>query len=871
VSSTYGGSSLLAAAPPDAPPAPRLRLILVESAVFALLSAMLLFWWGGLEVSKLGQPMGYSGDALHYQAAFRGIAETGWYLHNPRLGAPFGLVHHDFPTPDFGTLVAVRALTLLQPDPFFVFNALFLGSFALVAFTGYAVARRWGLPAWLCAVVATAFNLLPFHFERIHHLFYTGYFTVPLFTYVALRLMAGESSLASPRHAALRFALVAACSTFGLYNAVFAIALLAFAAVYAVRQHRAAALEAAAMCAVIVATVALCLAPNILHRMQAGPNREVPSRLPQEGEIYALRASLLALPPPEHRVPALAEVGRAFQAHAPMLNENRWSWLGTAGAIGFLASILLALVPLPPGGRWEATRVASRANLFMLLFATMGGLGAIFNYVVWPQIRAYNRASVFLAYLSLLVLAMALVRLLPLLGRLRPLPGAIAMVVALSLVAIDQAPVRGHFANEARKFEPQFAPNHAFGQALDRALAPGAMVFQLPHVRFPESPAPFHAGAYDGFMPYLHSRNPRFTYAAMRGRLEGQWLATLAMRPVPELAAALEQYGFAALMVDRAGLADNGAAAVALLQAAGKKVIASNHRFVAFALSPRGTPAGIPLPSLEWGLGTGFHGVEIWEGGRMGSWCSGRCTIHLQRSAHPVVASRPAADNQVDFVLTTRGDAREVFVELDGKRVKVLPRGEAQAVVRVLLPAARERVELRLDSDLPPTPGGPGDARRIAFGLSELKVERAAAPVGEASVVPIVKSPYIAEEKGQVVQFPAVGGQGLATAVGTSGPDGLHSSGRAGYLQFGPYASLGPGSYRVTWIGRAESAGRTLVDVSSDSGRTILVKAAPLRPSGATLATADFTLDAPASKVEFRMAVDESARLVLERVTIEKR
>jgi phosphoglycerol transferase len=66
------------------------------------------------------------------------------------------------------------------------------------------------------------------------------------------------------------------------------------------------------------------------------------------------------------------------------------------------------------------------------------------------------------------------------------------------------------------------------------------MVFQLPVVEFPESPAP-GVPPYDHFRPYLYSKNLRYSYGSMKGRERERW--QLALQGLMFEGATLDQQG----------------------------------------------------------------------------------------------------------------------------------------------------------------------------------------------------------------------------------------------------------------------------------------------------------------------------------------
>ena len=98
---------------------------------------------------------------------------------------------------------------------------------------------------------------------------------------------------------------------------------------------------------------------------------------------------------------------------------------------------------------------------------------------------------------------------------------------------------------------------------------------------------------------------------------------------------------------------------------------------------------------------------------------------------------------------------------------------------------------------------------------------------------------------------------------------GTSTSGRAGWLLFGPYVALPAGHYRVELQGYAEAdnAGAVHVDIARDKGATVV---AAMELDAAQLADAasedgwivlPFTLAEPASDIEVRLRVADTSRL----------
>ena len=137
----------------------------------------------------------------------------------------------------------------------------------------------------------------------------------------------------------------------------------------------------------------------------------------------------------------------------------------------------------------------------------------------------------------------------------------------------------------------------------------------------------------------------------------------------------------------------------------------------------------------------------------------------------------------------------------------------------------------------------------------------AAAPATGASVAPAGGSLVLHYSTDE----PTIGSEVGERRLGA----GTSTSGRAGWLLFGPYVALPAGRYRVELQGYAEAdnAGAVHVDIARDKGATVV---AAMELDAAQLADAasedgwivlPFTLAEPASDIEVRLRVADTSRL----------
>jgi phosphoglycerol transferase len=539
-----------------------------------LVACLVLEVWN----ADLREPFDYSGDAAFTAAVVKHAVEDGALWENDELGAPRGQELYDFPVfaGDNVQLALVRAIGVVVRDPIVALNLFFLLTFPLAALTAFLVLRRLqvGLPGALAASVL--FALLPYHFLRGEdHLFLAAYWAVPLGCFLVLSVLS-DSPLVTPLRSRKTLAILAACVVIGsaaVYYAAFTLVLLAVAGVLSALARRSARplVTTGVLGAAIVAALVVNFAPAVVDRLREGSNPEV-ERFAFETEVFSLRPLQLVLPVRDHRLGFMADLRERYENQIGT-TEASFAALGIVGAFGLVflvGTLLLAGVRTGAPRGDPLLRYAAVSAFVALLFAMTGGLAPAVSYLVSPQLHAWNRLSVFIGFFALLAVAL-------LLGRLR---GQAAWAVAAVLVvvgALDQT--TRAMTPRYTDVEREWQSDRAWAEDVDAALPERAAILELPYVAFPSAPPVERMVDYDHVRPYLHSDDLRWSYGAMKGRSEdvGDDVDT------PTEAAEL---GFAAVMVDRFGYADNGAAVEADLRRAsrGDPIVSADGRRALYVL-----------------------------------------------------------------------------------------------------------------------------------------------------------------------------------------------------------------------------------------------------------------------------------------------
>ncbi|MBO0800330.1 MAG: hypothetical protein J2P31_16030, partial [Blastocatellia bacterium] len=388
----------------------------IVASCLALLSAFLLLklWLADWRIQFF-----YTGDAMFYNMMVKGIIENGWYLYNKNLGMPFGATLYDFPAPDTFTFLLFKFLAIFTSDQSLIINIFYIATFPLTTITSLYVLRHFKISFFPALLSSLLYAFLTYHLSRAEiHLMYTVYFIVPLIVMVILWVCAAGSKKDNDEGEQLRLSLknrkfissLVICaliaSTGGVYYSFFACFLLVAVGIIqasAYRQLRKLLLPGVLTAFTFLVLVAN-LSPNIIYQMKNGKT-ETAQRNPIEAEIYGLKLAQLVLPQTGHRWITFRRP-KAKYNFAPLVNENDDATLGVIGTIGFMTLLgWLACNVFNKGREENQTQILlgqlSVLNITAFLLGTIGGFSVIFALFVSPQIRSYNRISIYIAFFSL--------------------------------------------------------------------------------------------------------------------------------------------------------------------------------------------------------------------------------------------------------------------------------------------------------------------------------------------------------------------------------------------------------------------------------------------------------------------------------------
>lgn len=544
-------------------------------------------------------PLRFSGDGLIFQALSKGTYDNGWWWHNPWLSAPSSYDALAFPANANVDQALVRVASLFARSPALALTVAWIGSLALGGLIAGACFRRLGLSPLASFVFGTLYGLSPYALYRDVSHFNLLSYLVPLPCTLALVLACDRTTVLGRR---TTVGLMAACCLLGFnysYYAFFGCFFVVVAGLAGSLVHRSwrPGMLGVAATLLVGTCTALNLLPSFRSWQEHGRPTIIRSKTPAEADVYGLKIRHLVSPLFEHTFPPFrAWTAREARAAYPLDNENMVSRLGFVATVGFLVLLAAVMLPERTGGLRDGPLLlaAARMNLAGLLLATLGGFGSLFNLLLTPEIRAYNRVTPFLAFFSLLA-AGALFDAASFTSKPRRSIVLAAIVLLLGLADHAHALRRLNMAHP--EIAGEFARLKALVGHLEAALPPRAMVFQLPLTRYLNDDGRARMKPYENLRPYVVSRQIHWSYPALSNS-QVAWQERVAKLSIPQLLPVLRSQGFVALLVDGYGYGDAGRAlvdsALALLGPA--SILARDERYVALDL--RGVDASVTPADL---------------------------------------------------------------------------------------------------------------------------------------------------------------------------------------------------------------------------------------------------------------------------------
>lgn len=521
-------------------------------------------------------------DALIVTGFLKVMREELWIpftaIKSARLSFPEGLDFAQWPMTDVFHWSSLHLINLFSSTSTVAYNLYFIIGAGLITTSMGFLCLSLGLGFPLALTAGLAYSSLPFGFERLHHLFLAMYFQVPLIFYVLLNFQKKMSWY-------VFFSMGAFVGLTGIYYAFFSSVLVGLFFLVSIlgcffgwsnSEFRILFTNSVSYMGGKLLFLAISMLPNWIYLSNHGdPNTT--KRSPGESLIWALDVENILLPPTSHWFPPYASIRSLFFSWEKLKFMSDYE--GYAEYLGVLSLFGLGLciyhsVRLFRGAKKTTNPIFLYLGFIALIclgLALRYGLGYLFAITVSPQIRSWNRASLFIATAGLIAF---FIWIQPIIAKHIPKNYIWAPCLGILIFFLAEA---GTIWRPITPDRAQIISDMTFSQEV-KSVVGDKPVIGLPFGFFPEWRGYASVETYGNFR-YLQFETIHSIFPSIKGTLETNRKMELFFGRYPNVVFLLN-YGVVGIVIDRKDFPDNGAEVISIYSALKtKKIQSADGRF----------------------------------------------------------------------------------------------------------------------------------------------------------------------------------------------------------------------------------------------------------------------------------------------------
>ncbi len=466
------------------------------------------------------------------------------------LNAPFSANWDDWPFGDDLLFFPIGQLAKLT-GLFMAANISIMIAHVLAGVSFYISARLFKIGPYLAFIGGLCFGLSNYAFTRsLQHIVLVYYWHLPLLCVITWWIHKNE--LKNWQKCQIRFALVLSflCGFFYVYYTYVFLQFLFWALLYHwVNKNKGTCKFIIILMALSFSSTLLMQLDTLFYRVANGTNSATIARSLWDVEMYALKIPDLILPQ-FHRINFIEQFTNKiyFKQFLAITSERPYSYLGFIGVMAFIfVNFHLTYSILKK--RLEKIHVFTWYIIWLILFSIAGGYNLLISSVTsFNVFRCTNRYSI-------LILALCLLLFLKYIQRNFKNHKLIAVILFL-LIMMD-LPKR--VSKESYETISKIIQSDKALVEKVESYFPNekVMVFQLPVVEYPETPAIHKLQDYEHFRLYYFSKNLHFSYGGAKGREREAWQKSIEKKSALEMITELREKGFKLLYINRKGYSDN--------------------------------------------------------------------------------------------------------------------------------------------------------------------------------------------------------------------------------------------------------------------------------------------------------------------------
>ena len=535
------------------------KLSIISILVIIALCILLLFYFFDLSKMDINVPLFYNGDD-----SFMGISNTKMLLDgnsiitSNNLGAPFNSIRYDYLSllmDNFDNLVT-NIIVHITGNVGFTFNIQYLLLFPFISLISFFVMRELKIKYFLSILGSVTFAFLPYIFLRNQaHIVLSEYQFIPLAILLCIWIYNDDDIFRKNKQfiknkkniLAILFLILIANNGIAYYPFFTCFFLLITGLSKSIKLGKLSGLkQSISMIVLIVFCFIINLIPSIVYIMQNGSNFAVANRSKIEAEIYGLKITQLFFPNKSLHIPILNKLITYYGTNAPLPNEGS-EHLGVIGCIGLLLLLLALFIRINKEKQYlENIKLFSELNIFAILLGTIGGFGSIFSLTISSSIRGYNRISVFIAFICILSFCVVINEISK--KHFKPYIFYPLIGILFLFSIYEQYPnVKPNYVYA----QETFYSDKSFVENIENSVPDGAMIFQLPYHKYPESGPVNAMNDYHLFTGFIHSENLKWSYGGIKGRNSDLWNQKVSSLSTSDMVKTVSLAGFEGIYIDK--------------------------------------------------------------------------------------------------------------------------------------------------------------------------------------------------------------------------------------------------------------------------------------------------------------------------------
>lgn len=531
-----------------------------------ILTIIILNLFLGYFFIDLSVPIKFGGDALSVYSGAKGIF-TNQFLpfqipKNSFLGAPGISILADYPQFDVNLYyIFIKFISFFCSDFIKGVHIYYLLTYVFITFTSYYVFRYFKINSLIAGSCSLLFSFSSYHVLRgVNHILYSSYYMIPLMILTVFWIWS-KKPLFFVKHdnkwlldiknkkAVITCFVLALGAMSVIYYEYFYLYFIVIATIssYFYRKNIYTVFSSLIMIFFNLIVLFLNAIPYIMYRIQHGVNSEAIVRNFIAAEKYGLKIVQMLLPVDNHFL--FASFKEQYNLGKFLINENTSASLGILGVIGFI-SILFYFLFI----RKLNLNLYSKSGVLVfsaLLLGTVGSFSSFISFTFCPFMRSYNRISIFILFISLLVFAVLFQMLFRHFIKNHRFLFFIFIMFITLLGIRDMIPMDASLLINYNSNKEYYSQLKVFIKNIESVNPDGAMIFQLPYIVYPESDGTVDLEDYEYLKPYLVSDKLRWSYGAMKGRDVDMWFRSLNGKDFAVIFKEIKKAGFSGVLVSK--------------------------------------------------------------------------------------------------------------------------------------------------------------------------------------------------------------------------------------------------------------------------------------------------------------------------------